>query len=248
MHEVRVSFIIATCNGAQFIEEQLKSITTCLGPDDEIVICDDASDDNTIAVLEKFVDERIKLFKFDERVGYQKNFERAAKRARGQFIFFSDQDDVCLPLRIPNSLDALRTKGCVFGDVIVVDQDLRILEPSYFKWRGFSDISVVRMIIKPMAIGAAMACTKEFLKQSIPFPANVPHDHWLSCLAAFKGELGVIEDPVIKYRRHPSAVSETGRSSQRLLKVILWERTLLLFSLVIRLISGSKVYRRKRGQ
>ena len=248
MHEVRVSCIIATCNGAQFIEEQLKSITQYLGSDGEIVICDDASDDNTIEVVERFVDERIKLFKFNERVGYQKNFERAANRASGQFIFFSDQDDVCLPLRIPKSLDALRTKGCVFGDVIVVDRDLSVLEPSYFDWRGFKDISVVRMILKPLAIGATMACTREFLNKSIPFPANVPHDHFLSCLAAFKGELVVIEDPVIKYRRHPSVVSETGRSSLRSLKVILWERMLLLFSLVIRLISGSKLYRRRGGQ
>ena len=248
MSEVRISFIIAMCNGGQFIEAQLTSIMKYLGSDDEIIICDDASDDNTVEVVEKLVDDRISLFKFEERVGYQKNFERAAKRAKGRYVFFSDQDDVCLPSRIPSSIDALRTKGCVFGDVIVVDQDLKVLEPSYFDWRGLRGTSVGRMILRPMAIGATMACTREFLLRSIPFPANVPHDQWISCLAGAVNELTVVREPFIKYRRHPSAVSATGRASLRPLRTILFERALLVSALMGRLIVGSRGNRGDQGE
>lgn len=51
---------------------------------------------------------------------------------------------------------------------------------------------------------------REFLNTALPFPRGVPHDHWLSVLAAARGELQVVRAPLILYRRHLGVASLTG--------------------------------------
>ena len=54
---------MATYNGASFITEQLDSILCQLNDWDEIIISDDGSSDDTLAIIEAYNDKRIKIFK-----------------------------------------------------------------------------------------------------------------------------------------------------------------------------------------
>ena len=56
-----ISVCIASYNGGRFIERQVKSIITQLDPQDEIVVADDGSTDDTLAILERFNDPRIRI-------------------------------------------------------------------------------------------------------------------------------------------------------------------------------------------
>lgn len=58
-----VSVCIATYNGERYIREQILSILPQLSDDDEIVVSDDGSLDNTLAILESIDDSRIKIIK-----------------------------------------------------------------------------------------------------------------------------------------------------------------------------------------
>lgn len=51
-----ISVCIATHNGEKYIKEQIDSILSQLEPGDEIVISDDGSTDNTLAILEAYHD------------------------------------------------------------------------------------------------------------------------------------------------------------------------------------------------
>jgi len=57
-----ISVCIATYNGEKYIKAQLESILMQLGEEDEVVISDDASTDNTIAIIRSIEDPRIRLF------------------------------------------------------------------------------------------------------------------------------------------------------------------------------------------
>lgn len=230
--KIRISVVLASYNGAAFISEQLHSLLTELGNDDEIIVADDASSDNTIEVVNRFVDPRVKVFRFDKRVGYQKNFERAVNVSRGRFIFFSDQDDFCLPERVSASLNALKDCDCVCGDAILVDGAMQPLAPSFFGLRGSRSFTALGLFLRPSVIGATMACRRSFVAGALPFPEGVSHDHWLSVLAASQGKLTVVHMPFILYRRHAGAASPTGMTvRRRALPVIVAERWHLLVAL-----------------
>ena len=60
---MNISVCMATYNGEKFINEQLKSILLQIDQNDEVIISDDSSTDNPIAIIESFDDNRIKILK-----------------------------------------------------------------------------------------------------------------------------------------------------------------------------------------
>ena len=80
---LRASICMATYNGAEFVEEQLASILAQLGTDDEIVIVDDASKDDTVAKIRELTDPRIRLIEAAANQGYVRSFEQAVRASRG---------------------------------------------------------------------------------------------------------------------------------------------------------------------
>ena len=99
MEKIKVSVVIASYNGADYIEEQLESIRKQTLPPDELIICDDRSNDDTVGVVEKYIkkhklDDKWSITINEKNLGYADNFDRVTMRATGSLIFFSDQDDV----------------------------------------------------------------------------------------------------------------------------------------------------------
>ena len=74
-----ISVALAAYNGEKYIKEQLKSILNQNVPVDEIVICDDRSNDKTTAIIEELLIEypnKISLHKNQVNLGSSKNFEK----------------------------------------------------------------------------------------------------------------------------------------------------------------------------
>lgn len=238
MRKSRISFVLAAYNGAPYIKAQIQSVLACLSEGDELVISDDGSSDGTRDVVRSIEDGRITLLPAGGRLGYQGNFERAILASSGDYIFFSDQDDICLPERVSRSMAALAEVECVCGDAIVVDESLGALHPSFFKLRK-AKFGAIQLFLRPAVIGATMAARRDFVMRSLPFPRQVPHDLWLSLRAASRGNLHVVHEPFILYRRHPGVASATGSQSNRKIVEILTERVSLVRSLIQRVRKGS---------
>lgn len=91
------SIALATHNGEKFIFAQLNSIANQTQLPDELIICDDLSTDNTLEIIKKFsktVPFPVYLHTTQDRLGYIKNFEKAAALCTGDIVFFCDQDDI----------------------------------------------------------------------------------------------------------------------------------------------------------
>ena len=93
-----ISVCMASYNGAIFIKQQAVSILNQLGLEDELIISDDGSKDNTLEILASLNDSRIKIYHHSAPHGVVSNFENAIKHASGDYIFLSDQDDICVPI------------------------------------------------------------------------------------------------------------------------------------------------------
>ena len=77
---MKVSIAMCTYNGAPFLREQLDSLVAQCRLPDEVVICDDASNDETVQILEEFsrtAPFQVKLSVNRTNLGVIKNFENA---------------------------------------------------------------------------------------------------------------------------------------------------------------------------
>ena len=100
---MRLSVAMCTYFGKDYIRDQLLSIHRQTVPVDEIVICDDCSEDDTVEIIRKLTkqyDLPVRLFINEWNYGYKKNFEQAICRCTGDIIFLSDQDDTWIPTKV----------------------------------------------------------------------------------------------------------------------------------------------------
>ena len=90
------SVALCTYNGERFLSQQLESLAAQTVLPDELVICDDASSDGSIRILEVFAKNApfiVRIFKNPKNLGYIKNFEQAIGLCSMDVIFLCDQDD-----------------------------------------------------------------------------------------------------------------------------------------------------------
>lgn len=232
---MKISVCMATYNGEKYIFEQINSILSQLNSNDELIISDDNSTDNTINVIKYFQDNRIKLFINQKRIGVISNFENALIKASGDYIFLSDQDDVWLPNKINIMIDYLQTYDLVIANVILVNSSLSIIKKKF--WENQKVIGCFfNNLYKNPYLGCSMAFRNEILKYTLPFPKNIPmHDIWIGlCTQIFSKKCFYINQPLMYYRRHGNNLSPTGENSSfSLIKKITY-RLQVLYCLIFR--------------
>lgn len=103
---MKFSILIPTYNGEKTIVQTLQSILFQSFVDYEIIICDDASTDNTVEVIKSFPDPRINFFGFQKNLGYAKNLQRCFAKANSEIIFLMAQDDILASGALQKTCDA----------------------------------------------------------------------------------------------------------------------------------------------
>jgi len=94
MPDLKFDILIPAYNGAEYIGDTLRSILSQNFQNFEIIIQDDASTDNTIEVVKKFNDPRIRIFRNEKNLGYPENLESLSKKATGNIVYLMGQDDI----------------------------------------------------------------------------------------------------------------------------------------------------------
>lgn len=207
-----ISVCMATYNGAKYIKEQVDSILHQLGATDELVISDDGSTDETLNLLRSYRDDRIKIFTNNNRKGVVGNFENALKQSQGDYLFLSDQDDLWLDGKVEICVEALQKADLVMHDAIVVDALGSQINNSFYSLRG-SKKGYWNNLIKNSFLGCCLAFRKEVLSYTLPIPKVAMHDIWIGLMVSRKGQVTLIDTPLLKYRRHGQNASPTGEKS-----------------------------------
>ncbi len=207
------SVCIATYNGEKYIEEQLRSILVQLRPDDEVIVSDDGSTDNTLGVVEAIGDERVRIL-HSHCHDVKGNFVNALEHARGDVIFLSDQDDVWLDGKYERCVQELKCVDLVCTNSKITDEHLNVVCDNFFKLYH-SHKGILRNIINGTYYGSCMAFRRTLLSSALPMPSSqdVNHDLWLGLVAEMAGSVKFIQEPYLLYRRHKGVLSQTGRYS-----------------------------------
>lgn len=212
---MKLSVCMATYQGERYVREQVESILSQLTPHDEIVISDDCSTDGTLRVLEDLSDARIRVYTNSTNLGYSKNFANALQRATGDIVFIADQDDVWLPDKVATMVEALQSHDLVVSDVVVVSDDLSEVHPSHFQLYG-TEPGFLPNLLRTRYIGAAMAMHRRVLDLALPLPPRsslCAYDYWIAVVAEAYFDVGLVERPLMLYRRHDLTASTGGSES-----------------------------------
>jgi glycosyltransferase involved in cell wall biosynthesis len=204
MDDQLVSVAMTTYNGAPYLRQQLDSILDQTYPRIEIVVCDDASTDDTVKILEHYPD--LKLTVNDENLGFVKNFEKAIGLCRGDYVALADQDDVWKPGKIERLVERIGDRSLICSDADLIDEKGKPLAPSFYEFSRFRTASgrpFRQLLFNNFVTGCTSLCTRELVANALPFPEDLLyHDWWLGLLATRLGGIEVLPDRLIRYRQH----------------------------------------------
>ena len=214
MAAVRFSVVMATYNGAAYLTDQLESIRRQTHQPFELVVCDDRSSDDTVALLEAFREQAtfpVYIAVNDVNLGYGENFLKATSMAQGNYVCFCDQDDVWYD----HKLEALaRVISAEAADLLAhsalqVDSQLNPLPgklPDYkqktvarpFETHPFNFIFGFACCVRAALVDPAL----------YPYrPTKQPHDSFACQIANTYGITVKLPDVLALYRRHDRTVS-----------------------------------------
>ena len=241
---VTLSVALCTYQGAAYIAEQLQSMLDQTVLPDEIVIRDDGSQDDTLAICRAIAQTSpvpITILPPGERLGVAGNFFACARACHMDWLLFADQDDRWLPERVALFKAAITehpAAKAIQSDGLIADAQMnptgQTLWRSYFfpsreqalVQTGRGEVVLARHVF---VTGAALAVRRDWLL-TVPVPAaQFYHDEWIGW---FTGpDLRLLPAATFLYRQHESqqtGLQTTWRARwQHLLDSQLHARTLL---------------------
>ncbi len=218
-----ISVALATHNGARFVAEQVRSILAQTRLPREIVLSDDASSDDTVAIVRHEIDAfnaaratpiALVVRENSPALGVTKNFEQAISLCTSDLVALCDQDDVWVPeklARMAGEFDSRPDLTLLHANLTLVDAGLQPLGATLFSayhvspWERSSihsgraiDVFVRRNLVT----GASTMFRRSLFDLATPLPPAWVHDEWLGIVAAVSGRVDCLEEPLVLYRQH----------------------------------------------
>jgi len=219
--KISVAFIVY--NGSQYLRTQLDSILAQTHKVDELIICDDASSDNSKEIIEEYKNKHPNLFFFHynkENIGQTKNIEKAIQACTGELILLADQDDYWEAHKVETfikyfeqnpTMNGVFTNGAIMNSNGELDNKYSLWDVMSFPYKTIknktelnSNLKLYINTVENAVTGATLAIRNNlpFLKQPLPIIKNLVHDRWLAINLAETNSLGILEDKLIRYRIH----------------------------------------------
>lgn len=221
--------LVAAWNGEKYLGAQLDSILGQQLPGDgsvrlQVLVSDDCSGDRTVQVARDYVRRFPKQVRLVCRSapsgGAAAHFlsllsETAAGSELPDYVMLSDQDDVWLPCKTGKLLEKMREMETenpagdlpllVHSDLLVADETLRVIAPSFFAYQKVSPerTGLPQLLVQNNVTGGAVMINRpllELLRQ--PPGVCLMHDSWLALLASAFGRIGWVDEPLYYYRQH----------------------------------------------
>lgn len=214
----RLAILMATYNGGKYIREQLESLFSQTYRDWKLYVRDDGSSDETISILNEYASAyaNVSVSRNKKSLGAMNNFLRLLDEVDADYYMFCDQDDVWLPTKVERTLEAMirseKEHGdvpvTVFSDLTVVDANLSVISPSY--WRLVRiDVDLLcrdtRFLgVHFLATGCTMMINKRVKEVSAAVPeCAIMHDSYLVLQTVYNGGVLVpVREQLMLYRQH----------------------------------------------
>lgn len=111
-----MSIITPAYNAEKTIENCINSVLNQTYTNWELIIIDDCSTDNTVAVVDRFLhmDKRIIFIKNNKNIGSGETRNKGIRMGKGRYIAFLDSDDIWFPQKLEIQLEFMRRNNLFF--------------------------------------------------------------------------------------------------------------------------------------
>jgi glycosyltransferase involved in cell wall biosynthesis len=219
---IRISIAMCTYNGAVHLHEQLQSFLDQDQLPYELQVGDDGSTDATLEILSTFAARApfpVVVHSNGARLGFGRNFTETAQRCTGEWVAFSDQDDVWAPNKLRSCATAIEDGG----------EQLNLVLHAYTRFKhdcseqmdviefraGLIDRSTANIDYEP---GGFQQVVRRSLFDRVPLDRHempwvgFPQAHdvrvWLTSYAV--GEVHYLAEPLVRHRRHGLNVTHSA--------------------------------------
>jgi glycosyltransferase involved in cell wall biosynthesis len=247
-----VSICIPTYNGVQYLDETLQSIQSQTFQNIELIVSDDASQDNTLELVETFkkeVDFPVHIYHHTPK-GIGANWNNCIKYATGKYIKFLFQDDLMEPTCIEEMVKALEENPeqvlVVSKRTFIIDKDMdsstinkwietygdlqpelieephQIIDKELFKKMDFPEIPRNK-IGEPSVVMFKRELIDTVGYFNEDLKQILDYEYWYRILKYHP--IYVINKPLVKFRLHPNQATNVN-NSQRIEDYEIYEQIL----------------------
>lgn len=219
-----VTVVMSAYNGMRYLTEQLDSLRLQTVSPDRVLIADDCSTDGSFDLIGEYIEkhglDNWTINKNSSNFGWRMSFKRLLDLASidDGIVFPCDQDDIWKPDKI-----------AVMSSIIEKDPSIDVLccavEPFYENGgkkvtvygavdnsRPLDDLEVPVFDSNFMSVrrpGCSYAVKSDFIRDIMPYwQDDFAHDGMLWRFSLLKGSLRLLNQPLIKFRRHDSNATE----------------------------------------
>ena len=226
---MKLSIAMCTFNGASYLRQQLDSISHQTRLPDEMIICDDASADNTLSIINDFAMQAtfpVFVYHNNKNLGINLNFEQAIKLCTGDVIALADQDDLWHTNKlniIMNAFEKNQGISYIFTNAKLIDQNSDPINFTLWNsvnfnrkdYQQFCDGKQIHLFLKRNIVTGTTLAIRANLKEFIfPISKYCVHDNWIAMLASAIGAWGLpINNSLVSYRLHANQQIGTSKST-----------------------------------
>ena len=229
----KVSICIPTYNTARYLPEAIESVLMQDFTDFELVICDNASTDETPQICRSYKDSRIRYERFTDLTNQAGNFNRCLDQACGEFITLLHADDRFLPGFVADRAQRLSVDpqlGFVFGAVQIVDATGAVVstksqwqENRIFRPGELFELLLSGCLVCPPSLMVRKSCVAS--AGSFRTDLTWGHDWEWTIRLAEKNAAYYVCEPLAAYREHDASgtaeilsAARNGRQEREILK------------------------------
>ena len=216
-----VSIVVPVWNGERHLRESLDSILAQTYPSIEVIAIDDASTDSTPEILASYGDA-VRVVRQPSNRGIYDNANDGISLARGEFVGVFHADDEYVPEMVEREVAWLRAHpdaGAVFTSVLFIDTSGRVFGRKNLpqEVRGDRALDYATVLNALLANkNAFLGCPTALVRADVyrrlggyrqdEFKNTSDLEMWLRIARSY--QLGVIEEPLFRYRRGQGSSSE----------------------------------------
>ena len=209
-----VSVCIPTYNAEKTVVSTVQSILNQTYQNLEIIIVNNASTDNTLALLQQFKDPRIQIYTNGKNIGGEKNWSRCIGLTSGEYIAIFHADDLYMPKMVEKQVQVfhddpaigavftmanhINDRGEIIGESILLPVELRGKGIYHFPEIFISIMGNLNFLMCPSAM-----VRSEIYKELAPFNyerfgTSADLDMWLRILE--RHPIAILDEKLMSWR------------------------------------------------
>lgn len=216
---MRISIVIPTYNGSEFVKSAIESAVSQTRPADEIIVSDDNSTDETLCICRQFGDKISLFINHSGPSGFVNGWNWAIQHATGDYIAILHQDDTLSPRFLEEAEKALASNSdvkhlfvpCEYIDANgMVIQHAPVMTGEVKRYTGLQYVKAYQQIGHPHIHRCPGVITHRSIFEKCKYRTEAGHiadDDFFYRVGQYTDVVGVLK-PLAQYRLHEK--SETG--------------------------------------